>query len=54
LRYCATAAPWIAIGAGVALLCARGRLGDLGWVGLTLPAALAGEIVLTTIYRQSF
>jgi hypothetical protein len=54
LHYYATAALWIAIGAGAALLLTRGRLTDLRWLGLTLPVALAGEIVLTTIYRQSF
>jgi hypothetical protein len=54
LRYDATAALWIAIGVGVALLFSRGRLTDLRWLGLTLPIALAGEIALTTIYRQSF
>jgi hypothetical protein len=54
LRYYATAALWIAIGAGVALLFARRRHADLRWLGLTVPVALAGEIVLSTIYRQSF
>jgi hypothetical protein len=54
LRYYTTAALWIAIGAAVALSLGRGRLTDLRWLGLTVPLALAGEIVLTTIYRQSF
>jgi hypothetical protein len=54
LRYYATAALWIAIGVGIALLFGRGRPADLRWLGLTVPVALAGEILLTTIYRQSF
>jgi hypothetical protein len=54
LHYYATAALWIAIGAAVAVLFGRARLADLRWLGLTVPLGLAGEILLTTIYRQSF
>jgi hypothetical protein len=32
----------------------RGRLAELRWLGLMVPVALAGEVLLTTIYRQSF
>jgi hypothetical protein len=54
LHYYSTAALWIAIGTGIALLSGRARLADLRWLGVTLPAGLVGEILLTTIYRQSF
>jgi hypothetical protein len=54
LHYYATAALWIAIGAGVAVSLGRARLADLRWLGVTLPVGLVGEILLTTIYRQSF
>jgi Family of unknown function (DUF6518) len=54
LHYDATAALWIAIGASIAILSARGRLTELRWIAVTLPIGLIGEIALTTIYRQSF
>ena len=54
LHYDATAALWITIGASIAVLCARQRVADLRWLAVTLPIAVIGEIVLTTVYRQSF
>ena len=56
LRYYGAAALWLGLGAALAigLNLARGGLGGLRWLALTLPLGLAGEIALTLIYRQSF
>jgi hypothetical protein len=51
LRYWTTAALWLVIGA--ALACTLARAGAR-WLMLTLPAALAGEMVLSLVYRQAF
>jgi hypothetical protein len=53
LRSYGSAALWIAIGALVALTMTGGPRG-LRWLAATLPAALAGEVLLTGIYAQSF
>ena len=53
LHYYDTAALWIAIGALVALTM-TGALRGLRWLAVTVPAALAGEVLLTQIYAQSF
>ncbi len=53
LRAYDTAALWIAIGALVALTMTGGLRG-LRWLAVTVPAALAGEVLLTGIYAQSF
>jgi hypothetical protein len=54
LRSYDTAALWIAIGALVALTMTGGGLRGLRWIVVTVPAALAGEVLLTQIYAQSF
>lgn len=54
LHYYATAALWFGIGIGLALLLNRKRPADLRWLPLTLTLGLAGEIVISTIYSQSF
>jgi hypothetical protein len=51
-RY-ATAALWIAIGSLLALMMTR-DLRELRWLPLTVAAGLAGELLLTQIYAQSF
>jgi hypothetical protein len=54
LRYYSDALLWITIGLGLAVVLNRGRLRDLNWLALTLPAALAGEAILTAISSQPF
>ena len=54
LRYYATAALWVAIGAGLALLSSRGRVLELRWLALTVPLGVGGEIALTAILHRSF
>ena len=54
LHYYATAALWFGIGIALALLLNRHRPADLRRLPLTLSLGLAGEIVMSTIYRQSF
>jgi len=54
LRYYSDALLWVAIGLGLAIVLNRGRLRDLGWLVLTLPAALVGEVALTIISSQPF
>lgn len=51
LRYYATAALWLGLGAGFALALSRGAW---RWLGATVPLALAGELVLSAVYRQAF
>lgn len=53
LHYYDTAAMWIAIGTLLALTMTRG-LRELRWLPLTVSAGLAGEILLTQIYAQTF
>lgn len=53
LGYGSTAALWVAIGLGLAVLPPR-QLPERGWLALTLPAGLAGEVLLGLVYRQSF
>jgi hypothetical protein len=54
LHYYSTATLWISIGAGIAVLSTRGRLRDLRWLLLAVPAGLLGEVVLSVVYKQSF
>jgi hypothetical protein len=54
LHYYATAALWFGIGVALALLLNRHHPADLRWLPLTLTLGLAGEIVLSAVYRQSF
>jgi Family of unknown function (DUF6518) len=54
LRYYSDALLWIVIGVGLAVVLSRDRLRDLGWLALTLPAALVGEVALTIISSQPF
>jgi hypothetical protein len=54
LHYYSTAALWISIGAAIAILSSRSRFRELRWLLLTLPLGLLGEIVLSTVYSQSF
>jgi len=53
LHYRLTAALWIGIGLVLLLLPLR-QVKERGWLALTLACALAGEIVLSLVYRQSF
>lgn len=54
LRYYTSAILWMTIGLALAVVLSRGRLQELRWLALTVPAALLGEIALTTISRQPF
>jgi hypothetical protein len=54
LHYYTAAALWITIGLGLVGILNQGRLQPFGWLALTLPAALLGEIALTTIASQPF
>ncbi|MEA2299682.1 MAG: hypothetical protein QOE44_217 [Solirubrobacteraceae bacterium] len=51
-RY-ATAALWITIGALLAATMAR-RVTEARWLALTVPIALAGEVLLTQVYSRAF
>jgi hypothetical protein len=51
LRYYATAALWFAIGAGLALALSRRAFRRLA---VTLPLALAGEVLVSAVYSQAF
>jgi hypothetical protein len=53
LHYGTTAALWIAIALLLNLLLARRPI-EFRWLGLTLAAALVGEVVVTGVYTQSF
>jgi hypothetical protein len=54
LHYYGTAALWFGIAVALALLLNRDHPADLRWLPLTVILGLAGEIVVSTIYRQSF
>jgi hypothetical protein len=54
LHYYGTAALWFGIGVALALLLSRDRPADLRWLPLTVILGLAGEIVVSTVYRESF
>jgi hypothetical protein len=45
---------WVAIGAALALHCARGRPEQLRWLGLTVPLGHAGEAAVTTVLTRFF
>jgi hypothetical protein len=51
LRYYATAALWLGIGAALSVTLGRDAL---RWLALTLPVGLAGEIVVSAVYSQAF
>jgi hypothetical protein len=53
LAYYGTAALWIAIGTLLALTMTHG-MRELRWLPLTVIAGLAGEVLLTQVYAQSF
>jgi hypothetical protein len=53
LRYYDTAALWIGIGLVLALTMTHG-LRERRWLALTVTVGLAGEVLLTQIYTQSF
>lgn len=54
LHYYTTAALSFGIAIALALLLNRRRPADLRWLPVTLTLGLAGEIMLSTVYRQSF
>jgi hypothetical protein len=53
LRRYATAALWITIGTMLAATMAR-RVTEARWLALTVPIALAGEVLLTQVYSRAF
>jgi hypothetical protein len=54
LHYYTAAVLWISIGLSLAVILNRGSWRDIGWLALTVPAALVGEVALTMISSQPF